>query len=145
MTRILHDDPVFFEGYNRLGRSIEHFAGAPGWPALRALLPEPEDLRVVDLACGFGWFCRWVRDHGAAHVLGLDLSERTLARARVDTADGTVKHHRTMGTTLNLLIRQGFAIRHVEERGPTDTQATARPELAVERDRPMFQLVAAGR
>ena len=39
-------------------------------------------LRVVDLGCGFGWFCRWAREHGAASVLGLDVSENMLtARA----------------------------------------------------------------
>ena len=60
-------------------------------------------------------------------------------------APGVVKHHRTLGTTLNLLIAAGFAIRHVEEFCPTDDQVAARPELARERHRPMFLLVAAGR
>jgi hypothetical protein len=56
-----------------------------------------------------------------------------------------VKQHRTLGTTLNLLIRQGFAIAHVEEWGPSDAQVAAQPELAEERERPMFLLVAADR
>src|SRR6202043_274906 len=34
-------------------------------------------------------------------------------------AKGVIKQHRTMGSTLNLLIRSGFAISHVEEWGPT--------------------------
>ncbi len=60
-------------------------------------------------------------------------------------AKGVVKHHRTIGTTLNLLIRSGFTISHVEEFGPTDEQIAAKPELAEERERPMFLLVAANR
>ncbi|MBV9747245.1 MAG: hypothetical protein JO157_00370 [Acetobacteraceae bacterium] len=60
-------------------------------------------------------------------------------------AEGVVKHHRTIGTTLNLLIEAGFTISHVEEFGPTDEQIAARPELAEERERPMFLLVAAHR
>ena len=60
-------------------------------------------------------------------------------------AQGVVKHHRTMGTTLNLLIRSGFTIAHVQEFGPTDEQIAAQPELAEERERPMFLLVAARR
>jgi len=56
-----------------------------------------------------------------------------------------VKHHRTIGTTLNALIRTGFAIEHVEEFCPTDAQIMAKPELAEELERPMFLLVSARR
>ncbi len=242
MAQNIYDDPGFFEGYSRLRRSAEGLDGAPEWPALRALLPDMRGLDVVDLGCGFGWFCRWAREQGAARVLGLDLSERMLARARASTADpavayeradleglrlpegrfdlaysslalhyvedaarffaevrralapggrfvfstehpvytapsdpgwsidtrgrkvwpvdgyliegprttdwlaeGVVKHHRTIGTTLNLLIRSGFAIGHVEEFCPTTEQIAAEPGLAEERERPMFLLVAARR
>ena len=58
---------------------------------------------------------------------------------------GVVKHHRTLGTTLNLLVRSGFTIRHVEEFCPTTDQIAAKPELAEERERPMFVLIAAQR
>lgn len=242
MTQNIYDDPEFFEGYSRLGRSVEGLAGAAEWPSLRALLPDLRGLRVVDLGCGFGWFCRWAREQGAAQVLGLDVSERMLARARATTSDaaityaradlerldlpgaafdlaysslalhyiedlaallatvhralvpgarlvfsvehpiytapthpgwsvgadgrrtwpvdgyqvegprttdwlakGVVKQHRTIGTYLNLLIRLGFTIAHVEEWRPTDDQIAARPELTEERERPMFLLVGARR
>lgn len=242
MAQNIYDDPEFFGGYGRLRRSVEGLDGAPEWPALRALLPPLRGLEVVDLGCGFGWFCRWARAQGAARVLGLDLSERMLARARASTADGAiayeradlervilpagrfdlaysslalhyvegaegllaavhralvpggrlvfstehpvytaptepgwrvdargrktwpvdrylvegprrthwlgktvVKQHRTIGTTLNFLVRAGFAIRHVEEFCPTEEQIAADPSLAEERERPMFQLVAPGR
>jgi len=242
MTQNAYDDPQFFEGYSRLGRSVEGLAGAAEWPALLAMLPPMRDLKVVDLGCGFGWFCRWAREQGAASVLGLDLSENMLARARAMTADaaiayaradlerldlpegafdlaysslafhyvedlaellrrvhralrpggrlvfsiehpiymapaapswavdgegrktwpvdgysregprvtdwlakGVVKHHRTIGTTLNLLIRAGFTLAHIEEFSPTEAQIAAKPELAEERERPMFLMVAARR
>jgi hypothetical protein len=35
-------------------------------------------------------------------------------------AKGVAKQHRTIGTTLNQLIRLGFVISHVEEWGPPD-------------------------
>lgn len=60
-------------------------------------------------------------------------------------AKGVIKQHRTIGTTLNLLVRLGFTIRHVEEWGPTDQQVQAKPDLEQERERPMFLLVAAQR
>ena len=58
---------------------------------------------------------------------------------------GVIKQHRKIGTTLNLLIRLGFTICHVEEWGPTAKQIDIRPELAEERERPMFLLVTARR
>lgn len=60
-------------------------------------------------------------------------------------AEAVVKQHRTLGTTLNHLIRCGFTVAHVEEWAPTDEQIAARPELSEERERPMFLLVAARR
>jgi SAM-dependent methyltransferase len=245
MTQNIYDNPDFFEGYSQLSRSVKGLAGAPEWPALRTLLPDLHGLRVVDLGCGFGWFCRWARENGAAYVLGLDVSENMLARARAMTSDHAItyaqadleqldlpeasfdiafssltlhyinyindlarllakvhralvpggrliasmehpifmaptrpgwsidadgrrmwpldsyqvegprttdwiakrviKQHRTIGTTLNLLIRLGFVISHVQEWGPTDEQIAAQPELGEERERPMFLLIAADR
>jgi hypothetical protein len=58
-------------------------------------------------------------------------------------AKGVIKQHRTIGTTLNLLIHVGFTIAHVEEWGPTKAQIVAKPELAQERERPMFLLISA--
>jgi SAM-dependent methyltransferase len=242
MAQNIYDNPAFFEGYSQLGRSVEGLAGAAEWPALQALLPRVRGLNVVDLGCGYGWFCRWVREQGARKVLGLDVSEKMLEQAIASTQDpaityaradlekldlpeaafdlayssltfhyiedlaglleqvhralvpgahlifsiehpiymapthagwvidaqgrktwpvdsyqlegprttnwlakGVIKQHRTIGTLLNLLIRAGFTITHVEDWGPTDEQITARPELAEEKERPMMLLVAAHR
>jgi SAM-dependent methyltransferase len=57
-------------------------------------------------------------------------------------AKGVVKHHRTIGTTLNTLIGAGFTIRHVEEWRPTDEQVAALPTLHEELERPMIMLVS---
>jgi len=241
MAQNIYDRPDFFAGYSQLRRSIDGLESAVEWPSVKSLLPDIVGLRVVDLGCGFGWFCRWAKEQGAAEVLGFDMSARMLARARswpdigisyevadlerlelppvrfdlafsslalhyvenlaglfatvhgalvprggfvfsiehpiymaparpgwsidadgrrtwpVDSylvegprttdwlAKGVVKHHRTLGTTLNLLIRSGFQVEHVEEFCPSPEQIAARPELAEERDRPMFLLVRARR
>ncbi|TPL78678.1 class I SAM-dependent methyltransferase [Mesorhizobium sp. B2-3-13] len=242
MAQNIYDQPDFFAGYSQLGRSVEGLDGAAEWPALRAMLPDVAGLRIVDLGCGFGWFCRWAHEQGARQVLGLDLSEKMLARARAAGPDagvtyeradldqlslpqggfdlaysslalhyiedierlfrtvhqalspgghfvfstehpiymaptkpgwsidgegkrtwpvdrylvegprktdwlakGVVKHHRTIGTTLNTLIRTGFTIEYVDEFRPTGAQIAARPDLAEELERPMFLLVSARR
>jgi SAM-dependent methyltransferase len=92
MTQNIYDNPEFFEGYSRLSRSVEGLDGAAEWPALKSLLPGLQGLRVVDLGCGFGWFCRWARQQGAAAVLGIDLSEKMLARARAATTDAAITY-----------------------------------------------------
>ena len=237
MTQNIYDDPEFFDGYSRLRRSLAGLDGATEWPALRAMLPPMPGLRVLDLGCGFGWFCRWAAQQGAARVTGLDVSARMLDRARAMTTDAAityaavdleelalpeaafdlaysslalhyvenlagllatvhralvpgghlvfsiehpiymaptnpgwsidaqgrrtwpvdrylvegprvvdwlgkrvVKQHRTLGTTLNQLIGAGFTIQRIEEFCPTEAQIAARPELAEERERPMFLL-----
>jgi SAM-dependent methyltransferase len=241
MAQNIYDNPEFFAGYSRLPRSVEGLDGAPEWPALRALIPDVRGLRIVDLGCGYGWFCRWARKQGAAQILGVELSEKMLARARSATADaaaisyvradietldlprasfdlaysslalhyledfagllarmhralvsgghlvfsvehpiltapmrpgwvvdehgrktwpvdsylvegprqtdwltrGVIKQHRSLTTYVNLLLRHGFRLTHLEEWGPTDAQIADQPALADERQRPTFVLFAA--
>ena len=242
MTQNIYDHDDFFEGYSQLGRSIEGLDGAAEWPVLRAMLPNLHGVRVLDLGCGFGWFCRWARQQGAAQILGIDVSEKMLARAKGTTQDpaityaradlehlelsaqsfelvysslafhyienlngllsgvfhalvpggslvfsvehpiftspaepgwirnaggrqtwpidsyleegprstdwlakGVIKQHRTVATYINMLLSAGFKLSRVEEWGPTNQQIASRPELASERQRPPFLLVAAAR
>jgi SAM-dependent methyltransferase len=102
VTQNVYDDPAFFAGYSRLPRSVEGLAGAPEWPALRALLPPLSRRKVVDLGCGFGWFCRWAREQGAAQVLGLDVSEKMLERARAMASDPAITYARVDLESLDL-------------------------------------------
>jgi SAM-dependent methyltransferase len=240
VTQNIYDKQEFFEAYSRIPRQVHGFDGAPEWPSLQALLPDLKGARVVDLGCGFGWFCRWARDSGAAEALGIDVSENMLARAKEMTQDpaivyaradleslelpegtfdlaysslafhyveklgrlfeiicralkpggalvfsaehplltapsrqgwtvdaegrrrwpvdsylregprssdwlakGVIKQHRTFGTYLNLLVGAGYTVTHLEEWGPTDDQIAANPDLADERERPTFFLMAA--
>lgn len=106
MTQNIYDDPQFFDGYSRLPRSVGGLAAAPEWPALRAMLPEMRGRRVVDLGCGFGWFCRWAREAGAADVLGVDVSEKMLARARSALVDPAITYARADLDTIELPVER---------------------------------------
>ncbi|ASD65159.1 class I SAM-dependent methyltransferase [Bdellovibrio bacteriovorus] len=92
MAQNIYDNPKFFEGYTQLPRQIHGLEGAPEWPALQSMLIPVSDKRVVDLGCGFGWVSRWMRDNGAKSVLGLDLSEKMIERARKDTKDTLIEY-----------------------------------------------------
>src|SRR5215472_4207775 len=94
MTQNIYDNEEFFAGYSRLRRSVEGLGGMPEWPALRALLPDLRGCKVLDLGCGFGWFCRWARQRGASRVVGVDVSEKMLARASAATADPAITYTR---------------------------------------------------
>jgi SAM-dependent methyltransferase len=242
MTQNIYDDEEFFRGYSRLPRSVEGLEAAPEWPALRAWLPDLWGCAVLDLGCGYGWFCRWARQQGAAHVLGIDVSEKMLAQAMTATRNaaitytradmeqlellpdsfdlvysslalhyvenldglisavyrslvhggsfvfsvehpiftapaepgwavnsagrrtwpvdgyldegprstdwltkGVIKQHRTLATYINMLVRVGFAISHVEEWGPSEEQIASKPSWADEHQRPPFLLIAGRR
>jgi SAM-dependent methyltransferase len=58
-------------------------------------------------------------------------------------AEGVLKYHRTLGTTLNALIDAGFEIRRVDEFAPTPEQIEQMPQLAEELERPMILIVSA--
>lgn len=92
MTQNIYDDPAFFAGYSRLPRQADGLAAAPEWPMMRTMLPPLAGLRVVDLGCGFGWFARFAREQGAASVLGVDVSQNMIARARRDTDDDRIAY-----------------------------------------------------
>ena len=109
MTQNIYDREEFFEAFGRLTRSIEGLDGAPEWPALRALLPDLHGLKVVDLGCGYEWFSRWAREQGAAHVVGVDVSERMLARARARTHDAGIAYIRADMEHIEL-PRESFAL-----------------------------------
>jgi SAM-dependent methyltransferase len=92
VTQNIYDNPTFFAGYSQLRRSLEGLDGAPEWPALRALLPDLRGLRVLDLGCGFGWFCRWASARGATTVVGVDVSDNMLERARAAWVDFAISY-----------------------------------------------------
>ncbi|WP_377838350.1 class I SAM-dependent methyltransferase [Bosea sp. UC22_33] len=94
MTQNIYDDETFFAGYSQLPRSVHGLDGAPEWPVLRGMLPELAGKRVLDLGCGFGWFCRFAAGEGAAGVLGVDVSEKMLERARRETPDSRAAYER---------------------------------------------------
>ncbi len=109
MAQNVYDNQVFFDNYSRLDRSVHGLEGAAEWPRLRSLLPDVTGLRILDLGCGFGWFCRWAADHGAGAVRGIDLSRNMLSRAATMSGE---KHANIVYERADL---DGFRARECDE------------------------------
>lgn len=92
MPQNIYDNADFFQQYAQLERSTQGLAGAPEWPTLRSMLPPVADSRVLDLGCGYGWFSRWAVAAGARSVVGIDLSENMLDRARAQAGHSPIEY-----------------------------------------------------
>jgi SAM-dependent methyltransferase len=121
MAQNIYDNPDFFSGYSQLPRQVHGLDGAPEWPAIRAMLPTLTGKRVADLGCGFGWASRWMRAQGAVSVLGLDLSQNMIARAKADTSDPAIEYRIADLGTLELpeaafdLVYSALTFHYVED------------------------------
>ncbi|MFM4805324.1 class I SAM-dependent methyltransferase [Aeromonas bivalvium] len=124
MSQNIYDNQAFFEGYAQLPRSVHGLDGAPEWASLRAMLPPLAGKRVLDLGCGYGWFCRSAREQGAAEVLGIDLSSRMLARAAELTRDPAIRYCQGDLAALTLegepydLVYSSLALHYLPEVAP---------------------------
>ncbi|MFB9330283.1 class I SAM-dependent methyltransferase [Paenibacillus aurantiacus] len=92
MKQNKYDDAGFFANYSQMPRSVGGLEAAGEWHEFRAMLPDLSGKRVLDLGCGFGWHCRYAREHGAASVVGVDLSANMLERARAMTDDPAIDY-----------------------------------------------------
>src|SRR5579871_2215829 len=102
MAQNIYDNPEFFAGYSQLPRQVRGLGGAPEWAIVRTMMPDLGGKRVVDLGCGFGWAARWMREQGAASVLGIDLSQNMIERANALTMDAGIEYRIDDLDTLNL-------------------------------------------
>ncbi|KAJ4128001.1 hypothetical protein NW768_008285 [Fusarium equiseti] len=52
MTKNIYDTPEFFAEYSSFSKQKKGLEYAEEWPPLRALLPDPTGIRVMDIGCG---------------------------------------------------------------------------------------------
>lgn len=92
MAQNIYDDKSFFEGYSQLPRQVKGLEGAPEWDSFRSLIPDVNGTSILDLGCGYGWLCRWARENGAEKVVGVDVSENMLGKARGFPDDSAITY-----------------------------------------------------
>ncbi|WP_188456278.1 class I SAM-dependent methyltransferase [Virgibacillus oceani] len=92
MKQNKYDDAAFFSAYEQMPRSINGLEAAGEWPVFKALIPELSNKHVLDLGCGFGWHCRYASGQQASSVIGVDISEKMLQKAREKTNDPAISY-----------------------------------------------------
>ncbi|UAN50295.1 class I SAM-dependent methyltransferase [Serratia sp. JSRIV002] len=123
MSQNIYDNQTFFDGYAQLSRSVQGLDGAPEWSTIRSILPDLQGKKVVDLGCGYGWFCRSAREQGAAQVLGMDLSEKMLGKAKEMTKDPAIEYRQQDLEALQLpaasfdLVYSSLTLHYIEDLG----------------------------
>ncbi|HBO22722.1 MAG TPA: SAM-dependent methyltransferase [Providencia sp.] len=121
MTQNIYDNPQFFAGYATLPRSVNGLNGAPEWIKIQEMLPSVDGKHVIDLGCGYGWFCRWAREQHAESVIGFDISDKMLEKAAEMTQDDHIVYYQGDLETLVLppeqtdLIYSSLALHYVEQ------------------------------
>jgi SAM-dependent methyltransferase len=92
MKQNKYDDEKFFSAYKKMPRSVKGLEGAGEWHELKALIPDLRNKSVLDLGCGFGWHCRYAREQQASSVIGVDISEKMIQKAREMTDDPSISY-----------------------------------------------------
>ena len=92
-----YDNEKFFEEYAKMSRSKEGLKAAGEWHQLKPLFPSLEGKSVLDLGCGYGWHCSYAAEKGAAHVCGIDISEKMLKRASEINSHHMAEARRNLG------------------------------------------------
>ncbi|WP_175616084.1 class I SAM-dependent methyltransferase [Piscibacillus halophilus] len=92
MKQNKYDDEKFFSMYEKMPRSIKGLEAAGEWHEFKKLIPELRNKSVLDLGCGFGWHCRYASEQQASSILGVDISEKMLAKARELTDDPAISY-----------------------------------------------------
>lgn len=85
-----YDDTKLFTAYQKMPRSVKGLEAAGEWHVLKALMPALRHKNVLDLGCGFGWHCRYAGEQQADSVIGVDISENMLKKARESTNDPAI-------------------------------------------------------
>ncbi|WP_026908137.1 class I SAM-dependent methyltransferase [Paucisalibacillus globulus] len=106
MKQNKYDDVKFFSAYKKMSRSMKGLEGAGEWPVLKELIPDLRNKHVLDLGCGFGWHCRYAREQHASSVVGVDISEKMLQKARNLTNDPLISYIRKPIEDLNFTDSQ---------------------------------------
>lgn len=122
MEQNFFDNDTVFKGYCELRDSDSNCNTLMEQPEMARLLPcGMQGKRVLDLGCGFGHNCMDFIRRGAAHVTGIDISERMLDVARAESSHPDITYLNMSMTEISQLdgrfdlIYSSLAFHYIED------------------------------
>lgn len=94
MTQNIFDDEKFFSEYMDLRLHKKNYNDLMEQPEMSRLLPDIRNKDILDIGCGYGYNCLHFAENEAAHVTGIDISERMLEIARQKSAHPMITYLR---------------------------------------------------
>ncbi|MDP5272909.1 class I SAM-dependent methyltransferase [Chengkuizengella axinellae] len=89
----IYDNETFFESYLSLRENNEGLNDVLEIPAFRSLLPDLQDKVILDIGCGFGESSKWYAENGAKKVVGIDISQKMIHKAKEINADKKIEYY----------------------------------------------------
>ena len=102
----IYDNETFFEGYKQLRDNKNNYNNLQEKPAIQSLLPDMTGKTILDLGCGFGENCVDFINKGASRVVGVDISEKMLAIAKVENASKNIEYIRLDMNDINTITEK---------------------------------------
>ncbi len=117
----IFDNKIFFEEYKALRQTKTNLNVLLEQPAMLRLLPDIKGKAVLDMGCGYGHNCINFISEGAERVLGIDISEKMLNIARLESVHERIEYRRMSIADISSLdcrfdlIYSSLAIHYVED------------------------------
>lgn len=92
MKQNIYDNPEFFDQYMALRESGLNYNEFVEQPAIKSLITSLQDKIVLDVGCGTGNFAKYCVEKGAKQVIGVDISEKMIARAKSENYHDCIEY-----------------------------------------------------
>lgn len=90
--KAIYDDESFFSNYLQIRADKDNYNDMIEQPAVFGLLGDVRGKRVLDIGCGYGTTASALAAAGAASVLGIDPSEKMVAKAVAENTFANVAY-----------------------------------------------------
>lgn len=94
MKQNIYDNPNFANEYDKMRTEKKGYNANDliEIPNFRKLVPNPVGKKVLDLGCGYGENAKYYKELGASYVLGIDISNHMIEKAKEENSDEFIEY-----------------------------------------------------